>query len=344
MLVFSWSTLKVVFGAKSRLRRNARPIPKHFQAEIVAEDQLTPAQRKYLEPIDAQLLAINYRPICTFRVTNYGTNLLRRYGNPSDPASCALTVVEVKVDVDGVKGVKNSHSVEFGSRFAEGKRLSTRNSPNKSIFDQPPYRTVQEFPNTTSLADLKRKHDAGAREMGVPSAPPQDGPSVLQEFQAEHERYSQYQLQCGNYRMGSDGNSYILGDRVYDRGIRNHFLPFGKRISITQVIFSALVGAVLPLFGILKIAPWLQGVPHGNTSVAFPVSWVAIAACYLVAGVTIGAFCDVQKFAWIMIITYLPTHLVAGWTFGLLPYSTFTFLAAYFVAQAMRRRSLVLQT
>ena len=57
-----------------------------------------------------------------------------------------------------------------------------------------------------------------------------------------------------------------------------------------------------------------------------------------------GLVCDVQKSAWIMIVTYLPAHLVAGWSFGLYPYSTIAFIASYYAAQAMRRRSLVLQT
>jgi hypothetical protein len=344
MVAFAWTTLKVIFGSKARLRKNARPIPMRFEVELIAEDQLTAVQREYLKPIDAQLLALNYRPLCTFRAKNFGANLVRRYANPADPASCALTVVEVKVEVNGVKGVKNSCSAEFATRFSEGKRLSTRNMALKSLFDQPPYRTVQECPNITNLAELKRKHDALARNFGAPCPASQDAASVLEEFQVEHERYSKYQVECGNYRMAPDGNSYLLSDRVYERGIRNHFLPFGKRISLAHVLFSALIGSVLPLFGILKLAPWLARGPYQDIAGILPISCVAIAACYLLAGIIMGLVCDVQKFTWIMIITYLPAHLVAGWSFGLYPYSTIAFLGSYYAAQALRRRSLVLQT
>jgi len=344
IFAFAWVTLKVIFGSKARLRRNSRPIPMRFDVGVISEEQLTPAQREYLKPIDAQLLALNYRPLCTFRVTNHGTNLLRRYANPADTASCSLTVVEVKVDVNGVKGVKNSCSVEFGTRFSEGKRLSTRNTPQRSLFDQPPYRIVQECPNTTNLAELKRRHDARVPKIGVPLAPPADAPSVLHEFQAEHERYSKFQLDCGNYRLAPDGASYVLGDRVLDRGIRNHFLPFGRRISLVRLLFSALLGAVLPLFGILRLAPWIAGNPNVHLLGNLPVPYLGIAMCYLLAGVIMGLTCDVQKFTWIMLVTYVPAHLVAGWTFGWFPYSTLAFNACYFTAQAMRRRGLVLQT
>src|SRR2546430_3373887 len=156
IIAFSWVTLRVMLGSKARLKQNSRPIPLHFDVEVIPEDRLTPAQREYLKPFDTQLLALNYRPLCTFRTKNYGANLLRRYANPADTASCSLTIIEVKVEVEGVKGVKNASSAEFTTRFSEGQRLTTRNTAQKSLFDQPSYRIVQECPNTTNLAELKR--------------------------------------------------------------------------------------------------------------------------------------------------------------------------------------------
>ena len=344
IIAFSWITLKVMLGSKARLQQNSRPIPLHFDVDVVPEEQLTPAQREYLKPFDAQLLALNYRPLCTFRVKNYGSNLLRRYANSADSASCSLTIVEVKVEVDGIKAVKNACSAEFITRFSEGRRLSTRNSAHKSLFDQPPYRIVQECPNTTNLTELKRQHDARALKLGAPQPPPLDTASVLDEFQVEHERYSKYQLECGNYRLAPDAHSYVLGDRVFGRGIRNHFLPFGRRISLVHVLFTALIGAVLPLFGILKLAPWIANNPDLHAFGALHLPLVGIAVCYLVAGIIMGYACDAQKFTWIMLITYLPAHLVAGWTFGWFPYSMLAFNASAYVAQAVRRRGLILQT
>lgn len=342
--IFLYTTAKVIFRSKTRLRKNLRPIPFRFDIEEIPEDQLTPAQREYLKPIDAQLAALNYLPLCTFRIRNYGTNLLRRYSNPTDTASCALTIVEVKVNVNGVQGVKNSCSAAFSTRFSEGRRLDTSNAAHKSLFSQPPYRTVQKFPNITNLADLKRKHDKRAAKLGVPSTPPQTVSSVFEEFQAEHERYAGFQLQCGNYRLSPDGTAFLLSDKVYDRGIRNHFLPFGRRILLTHVLFTALLGAFLPLFGILKIAPWIANASHQALFMFFPAAFVAIAACYGVAGALMGYLCDQQKFAWIMLVTYIPAHLAGGWTFGWFPYSTLCFVLCYRVAQAKRRSALILQS
>jgi hypothetical protein len=344
IVIFSWVTLKVMFSSKARLRRNSRPIPVEYDLEQVPEDQLTPAQKEYLKPVDAQLAAINYRPLCTYRVKNLGTNLLRRYANPTDTASCSLTVVEVKVKVNEKESVRNSSSVEFTTRLSGGKWLTTKNAARKPLFDQPPYLVSKRYPNVTNLADLKRKHDARTRTRGAPCAPPLSVSEVFDEIQEEHKRYSNYQLERGIYHMAPDGASYILSDKVFDRGIRNHFLPFGKRISLPHLLFSALVGAVLPLFGILQVAPWIATGPYHDILGVLRAPWIAIALCYLLAGAIMGFVCDVQKFAWVMLVMYVPAHLVAGWTFGWYPYATIAFNMSYAVAQARRRRALVLQT
>src|SRR5262249_47566083 len=150
------------------------------------ESQLTPAQLEYLKPYDLQLARLNYRPLCTFRAKNYGTNLLRRYINSADAASCALTVVEVKANVNGVVNVRNSSHIEFATRLRNGDKLITRNMTQKSLFDQPPYRITQDFPNVMDLAELKKRHDAKARGLGEADFPPQDFASVGEELNAEH--------------------------------------------------------------------------------------------------------------------------------------------------------------
>ena len=344
MLAYAASTLRVLFGSKARLRRNTRAIPLHYEFDLLADEQLTGSQKEYLRPIDAQLEALNYRATCTYRVKNYDANLLRVYLNAADTASCVLTIVEVRVEVNGVKGVKSSSSVRFTTRFSDGKRFITTNMGLKSLFDRPEYLLEQRLPNVTNLAELKRRHDERARTLGVANPPPRDVQGILSETNDEHQRYSKFQLERGIFRLAPDGNGYLLTDRVFDRGIRNHFLPFGKRITLAQVLFSGLLGAVLPLFGILKLGPWVAQNTHADERGAFLFSGVMIALCYLVAGVIIGWVCDAQKFTWIMLVAYLPAHLVAGWSYGWFPYATLMFNACYLVAQAKRRRALILQT
>jgi hypothetical protein len=342
--VYVWSTFRILFASKSRLRQNTRPIPVRYELQIISEDQLTPAQREYLEPIDSQLASIGYSPTCTYCVRNHGTNMVRRYDHPSDPATCTVTIIEVKIKVESVRGVKNACSATFTTRLDGGRRFVTRNMAQKSLFDRPDYLIEQRLPNVTNLAQLKKKHDEHARNLGPVEPPVRDVEGILREAESEHERYSKYQLEQGVYEMSADGTGYVMTDKVFNRGIRNHFLPFGKRLSLPQVLFSGLLGAVLPLFGILRLAPWVRENAGLDATGQSLVAGVAIAACYVLAGAIIGWLCDVQKFTWVMLVSYIPPHLVAGWTYGWFPYATLLFTTCYLVAQARRKRALILQT
>jgi len=341
--VFLWINLKTILGTKQRLRESNRRIPMKFAFEEIPVEKLTQAQKDYMKPMDDQMAALNYFPLATFRITNFNfaTNLLRRYSNPADPASCALTVVEVKVKVGEVEGVKNAWSVEFVSRFPDGRRLITSSKSLQSLFDQPSWRITQNFPNVTNLSELKRKHDARARELGVPMPPPQEVSKVFEELQAEHDRYSNFLVERGIYKIAPEGGAFAVTEKVHLRALRNHYLPFGSRLSFPKLLFSALVGAVFPLFGILKLTPSFTAL---HTSLELSAAHLVIAACYLAAGVVIGYVCEGQKLTWIYLITYVPAHLVAGWTFGIYPYSLIAFLANYYAGQARRRQKLILQT
>jgi hypothetical protein len=168
---------------------------------------------------------------------------------------------------------------------------------------------------------------------------------VIEEFDKDHERYSKFQLQQGAYQLNAQGDGYLLTDKVFNRGIQNFFNPFAKRISLTTALFSLLVGAVLPLYGILKLAPAMTEDfgPMGARSLFHPAT-LAILACYLLTGVILGFIAESQSYVWVILITYIPAHLIAGWTFGGLPYSTLAFAVSYSVCQAKRKRQLILQT
>src|SRR5262245_61610127 len=344
LLAFAVTTCTVIFGSKASLQTNTRPIPTRYDLEELSDSQLTDAQRKYLQPIDEQLRRINYRPDCTFRARNYGTNLMRRYSNPADPASCGLTVVEVKIQSGQVQNVRNANSVEFTTRLADGRVVSTRNSPNKSLMDNPPYKIVQDFPNLTDLQALKKAHDALATKVGGGTrTPPYGAAAIFDEVQREHTKFSEYQVEHGVLRRTPTGDAYQITEKVMNRGIRNFFNPFSKRFSITQAVFSVLVGAVLPLFGILKLAPLVAASAYEH-ALPFAGATLAIAAGYALTGAILGFACNAQSFAWVMLITYLPAHLVAADSLGWFPYSTLAFYVAYMVTQAKQRRELVLQS
>jgi hypothetical protein len=342
--IFLWTVFKVLFNSKERLRKNARQIPLRFEYEELSDVQLTPAQRAYMKPFDDNLAKLNYRPQCTFRAKNFGSNLLRRYIHPTDPATCALTVVEIKVEVSGVVSVRNTFALEFATRLANGNLFITFSKSQQSLFDQPPFRIAQNFPNVTSPAELKKLHDGKAQTLGLTSAPPQNFEGVTEELNFEHVRNAKFQLERGIYELSPDGNSYRVTDKVFDRGIRNHFLPFGRRISAVQVILSALIGAVFSLAGVLKAGPWLasQTPFHSGSVLASPGFGVLV--CFAIAGFLIGYICEVQKFPWVMLVTYLPAHLAAGWAFGWFPFATVAFVCAHFASQSRQRAKLVLQS
>jgi hypothetical protein len=344
MIGFLWTTASIVFGSKHRLRKNTKPIPVRYQRQLLDDSQLTERQRNYIAPIDTQLASLGFLPFYTYRATNYVSNLIRGYQNPADPASCTVTIVEVRTIVKGVIAVKNSRVVNFTTRLADGKELTTRNMELKSLMDSPDYKIMQECPHVTNLAELKKKHDARLASLTVPVSPPRDVQAVIAEFEKDHDRFSAHQLQRGIYRISAAGDTYEMTDKAFHRGIRNFFNPFAKRISPTTVLFSALLGAFLPLYGILKLAPaMIERFGSSHVSLINP-STLAILACYILTGVILGSLADSPSYIWVMLITYVPAHLVAGWTFGGWPYSTAAHLVTFFVCQAKRKRQLVLQS
>ena len=344
LLSLLWTTAFVAFGSKSNLRKNAKPIPVRYTRKLLEDSALTEAQRQYIAPVDAQLLALGYQPLYTLSVTNYGSNLVRGYTHPSDPASCTLTVVEVRTNVSGIQNFKNSQVLNFTTRFSDRRELLTRNMELRSVLDSPPHKIMQECPNVTNLAELKKRHDARSATLGTPLSSPRDVQSVIAEFDREHDISCAHQVQQGIYRLTPDKTAYVLTDKVFNRGIRNFFNPFARRMSPTNLVFSALVGAVLPLFGILRLAP-MMAERYGSTPLfLLSAASLSILACYTLAGVVIGLFTGSQTYVWIMLITYAPAHFVAGWTFGSFPYSTAAFLASFYAARLIRKRQLVLQS
>jgi hypothetical protein len=347
ILFFLWVTAKLLFGIKARLRRAGRAIPLEEDLEEVPENTLSQKQKNYIEKYDLELARLNYFPACTYRVTNFrnlGKNLLRHYSNGADNASCSLTVVEIRVKVDGVELGKTSSSVTFRTKLADGRLLATRNASLKSLQDNPPYRLVQEYRQTTDLAKLKARHDARAGQLGASVPPARSKDEIFAEHRAEHRRFSTFQLERGIYRPTADGQAYELTDKAHLRAVRNHYLPFTKRVSLREWLLTALVGAVLPLFAILKAAPEVARSLHASAATALPIKFVVIAIAYLLGGLIIGAVSERASLQWILLVSYVPAHLLAGWTFGWFPYSTVMFLASFFVIREKRRRELIFQT
>jgi hypothetical protein len=343
LIGFLWTTAVVLFGSKAQLRKNSLPIPARYEREVIEESALTGQQKSYFAPLDTQLAALNYRPFCTFRVANYGSNLLREYLNPADPANCTVMVVEVHTSVKGLQATRGSQVVSFTTRFGNGKWLTTRNMELKSVMDNPDYRIVQECRNVTSVAELKKKHDAYAATLGTPISPPRDVESLFEEYEMDNQRMFVYQVQRGILQFNPQANNYSLTDKAFNRGIRNFFNPFAKRFSVTKALFSLLIAAVIPLYGILKLAPLVTERLGPAPAVGIDPSMLGIVLCYALTGAVLGFLTEAQSYVWVVLITYIPAHLVAGSTLGRFPYSTVAFAVSYFVCRAKQKRQLVLQ-
>src|SRR6266403_123742 len=307
ILIFALTTAKIVLGGKKRLRESKRAIAVHDEMQEIREDALTKAQKDYIWPFDEHLTKLNYFPDFTYCVTNhrnYGQNLIRRYTNPTDSASCTLMIVELKVKVGDVESITTSSSVAFRTRFASGKHLTTRNMSRKSLMDHPPHSIVQECRHTSNLPELERR--------------------IL--------------------RLLPDGEAYEVTDKTRARGIWNHYNPFAKRLSLKELLLAALVGSFLPLFGILKLAPLVTGRLQGTGLSLLPLPWLPIGVCYALAGFIIGIISDRASFQWMMLVCYVPAHFIAGWSFGAAPYSTMAFLISFYVIRIKRRRALIFQS
>lgn len=344
LIVFLFTTYNVL-SSMPRLRRiPTSRVPMHYEIEEVRSPVLTERQARYFAPFDEKLAAINYWPVCTYRVTNYGHNLIRNYVNPAETSRCVVMIHESVVKVKGKPSATNSCTLSFHTRFTDSTILTTRNMQVKSLMDRPPYQVVQERPEITEPTEMKREHDRKAQSMGCPAPPPSDAEGTFKNMQAEHLRFSEYQVSRGTYKLQPDGKSYASTDKVRWRGIRNHLNPFAHRFSMRRFLPATLVGIALPLFAVVKLAPAAADAAH---SIGFPSAIAAASvtlACYLIAGAVIGYLLERHTFIWTFLLTYLTIRIFPGVMLGPLPYSAFAGAVGYSVAQAKKHRRAVLVT
>jgi hypothetical protein len=343
-VIFLYTIGKIVFTAMPRLRRNVlvSRIPAQYEIQEIDQAALTEAQRRYLAPYDEKLAAMNYFPVCTYRMTNYGHNLLRNYVNPMETSRCVILIHEIPLKIKGKRSPTNSCTMSFHTRFADDTILTTRNMRLRSLLDRPPYQVVQERPGISDPAEMKRVHDKRAARMGYAVPPPSEAASVFKDVKSEHVRFSEYQLSQETYKLNPDGKTYSFTDKAHWRGIRNHLNPFAHRFSARRFLPAALVAMALPLVGVTKLAP---AAADAARNVGFPPAAAATAvtlACYLCAGAIIGYVLERQTFVWVFLLTYLSVRIFAGVPLGPVPYSAFAGSVAYSVAQAKKRRRAVL--
>lgn len=341
LVAFFTTLANILFRSPARLRGNSRPLPIRCEYQEISAGMLTPEQARCFAPYDTKLEAMSYRPACTYRVANMGHNMVRVYINPTDVARCLVMIVEVAVKVGQVRGVNHSSTVVFTTRFSDGTVLTTRNMKLKSLMDEPPYRMVQECPNVSEPTALKRRHDARAAGLGgCPVAPSSDVAGMFRQFQSDHDRFLSYQVERGVCELDTTRNAYVLSSKAHWRGIRNFLNPFAHRFSLIRFLPAAITAMVLPVLAFqaapaVALAAQRTGFPGGTAA------QLGIGVSYLLAGAVLGYVLERHTFIWVFLLTYVAVH-TAGINPGPFPYSAWAGLVSYYVAQAKRRRKLVL--
>jgi len=339
-LFFFVASIASVLSSLPKLRSLPTSIvPVQYAIEDVSQAALTEAQAKYFAPYDEKLAAMNYWPVCTYRVTNYGRNLIRNYANPLDTARCVVMINEFPLGQAGK--VSNSCTISFHTRFTDGTILTTRNMQVKSILDSPPYQVVQERPGMTDPAQMKRDHDRRAATMGQPVPAPADTNSVFSDVQSEHQRFSDFQLANGSYRLLPDNDSYELTDQVHWRAICNHLNPLAQNLSMRRFLPGALIAIALPMLAVTILAPATLHAPNIGVS-PFVAARCVVLICYLAAGALLGWLLQRNTFLWALFLIYLPMRILMLIPFGAPPDATLAAIAAYLVAQARKRSHPVL--
>ena len=342
LAVFLFVTGKMLFTALPRLRRSVPHVPARYQIQNVPEASLTEAQASYFAPYDEKLAAMNYRPVCTYLISNFGKILTRQYVNPAESSRCEVAIQELVQTVDGKQAFTSCCVIHFHTRFTDDRILTTRNMKLKSVLDSPPYWVLQECPQVDDPAKLKRIHDARAQTLGCPVAPLTDADRIFKYVQSEHERYSAYQLSVGDYQPLPGEDSYTFSDKVYRRGLRNYFNPFAQGFSAQRFFSVAILAAALTVFARLEYAP---AAAHAFRTLGLPAEFAAqavIRICYIVAGALIGYFLERETFLWGVLLTYLPVRLFTSASLGPIPYSALAAGVAHVVAQIKKRRRAVL--
>jgi hypothetical protein len=343
LVVFLSTISQILILGPLNLRKNLRPLPRQFQIEHLPTEALTAVQQKYLQAFDEKMGKLNYWPVTTYRAANYGRNLIRSYVNPMEPVRCVLMLVEVTVNVNGVRSSRHSSTIEFFTYFTDETVLVTRNMQLKSVFEEPPYRITQECPRVSDPAELRRRHLARIAQLNrVPRPSAADVAATSREFQSGHERFCQYQLERGNLRPDRSGNWYFVTSRVHWRGIANHLNPFVQRFAMRRFLPAAISGIALPVFARLFGAQMAASAVAGAGISADMAAKLAVGTGYAAAGAITGMCLQKSNFLWTFILTYLGVGAILGFHTNPLPYGTIAALTADLFARWQKGRKLIL--
>lgn len=348
LLVFLYTLGRILFVSPFHLALNSRQraVPKTLQFEEVLPGSLSDEQEKYFQSYDRKFAELNYQPTATYQTTNFGQTLTRSYVNPLEPVRAVVMVVEVMVNVNGVVSSAHSCTTQFITRFTDGTVLVTRNTQRKPLFDNPPFRILQECPQVSNPAELRRRHLSKLESLGrTPISALCDFGSIVKEIQEQHERLLAFQLQRGAYSLNPVTGRFETTAKIHWRGIRNHLNPLLhlQRFPRWRLAMAALFGISLPVLASLRVAPDAARRAQDLGLPGSLASGLIMLSAYAFAGTVIGYFVRSSTFIWSFIFTYLAVGCILGFQVYPIPYSTFAACIAHVVARSVKRRRLILK-
>jgi hypothetical protein len=279
-------------------------LPRNLQCEVISRDKLTPRQAAFFDSYDKKMAEMAYFPISTFRVTNLkGQNLNCAYANSADPARCLATMMSI--------GPSFTTCLEIVTRFADGTRLSTKNTQLSPVLAIMPNRIVQQFPGIQDPVELKRRHDQKAETLQSRSPEFRPPSSYFTDLNEYHQQFCQYQETKKLLRFDTAAGLYRATYRTGLRGVANFVNPLADNFTVPRLILGTLLGAGLPLIAATQRGPillWLS--TFGSTNLALAATLLTPLAC-TAAAIAIGSIFTKKAFIWALVLGFLPAKLLA---------------------------------
>jgi len=307
--------------------------PTELKCDPALPNSIDPRQMAFFESYDKKLAEIGFFPFSTFRVTNLqGTNLNRAYMSSTDPARCLLTLMSIKGSF--------TNCLEIVTRFADGTRLSTKNTELSTVLAVLPNRIVQQFPGVSDPIELKRRHDVKAATLQdrMPEYRPQS--TYFADLNQYHVQYCQYQVSKNLFSFDATAGVYRATYLTGLRGIYNFLNPLADNFTVRRLLLGLLLGAAPPIIVATQqqhILAWLMTASADNAFLAG--NFLVPVACTF-SGIAIGSIFTKKNFIWAILLAYLPAKLLStGLSFG---YAIYMAFVADFAARFLNsRRKLV---
>jgi hypothetical protein len=300
----------LVFGIPA-VMASAR-LPRQMQISTIAPDQLTAAQRKWFEGIEARLRTEGYREALTFSATNLGSNNLNRaYISDSFPAMCMATAI--RNDQEDV--IVATSYVEFVTEFEDGGGVTTRSQAGNDLFEPLPGSRVHVHRYTRDPLDLKHEHDEHCKAVGTKQPVFHAHDEFAAVITGYHERWIAHQTAVGLLAETRDGQ-FRATFKLALRGVMAFFNPFEESFDLWKGMGVLLGGIALPMLaGLMLMDARMPLVAHLETMMGLGHA-VALAAAMApvmwLSGGVVGAIFPNNTFLWPALCAWLGSRVFLG--------------------------------